>query len=60
MTRYEVRDQHHQTVSTHRSENVAIKAAKKIEGSRVIMQVKSGTYESSMCIYPELGSIYSN
>ena len=59
MTKYEVQDERRQTVSTHRSEAAAIAAAKKIEDSRVIMRVKSGTYESATVVFPEVGTTYS-
>lgn len=60
MTKYEVQDERWETVSTHRTEADAIKEAKKISGSRVIMREKSGTYESSTCISPEIGDTYSH
>jgi pectin methylesterase-like acyl-CoA thioesterase len=60
MTKYEVQDETRQAVSTHRSESAAIKAARKIEDSRVVMHVTSGTYKSTTCIYPAVGTTYSN
>lgn len=58
-TTYRVQDRSQNTVSTHRSESAAIKAASKIEDSRVVMEVTSGTYQSSTVIYPTVGTTYS-
>jgi hypothetical protein len=60
MTTYEVQDETRQVISTHRSESAAIKAARKIDDSRVVMRETSGTYESTTCIYPAVGATYSN
>jgi hypothetical protein len=60
MTKYEVQDAARQTVSTHRTEAAAIKAARKIDDSRVMMRETSGTYKSTTCIHPEVGATYSN
>jgi pectin methylesterase-like acyl-CoA thioesterase len=60
MTKYEVQNEARETISTHRSEAAAIKAARKIEDSRVVMHVTSGTYKSTTCIYPAVGMTYSN
>jgi hypothetical protein len=57
---FEVRDEQRNTVSSHRSESAAIKAAKKLNDSRVIMVVTSGTHKSTTCVWPEVGTTYSN
>lgn len=59
-THYEVQDEQQRTISKHRSEKAAINAAKKIESSRVLMQVVGGTYKSTTVIYPAVGMTYSN
>mgnify|MGYP003654237229 CR=1 FL=1 len=56
---YRVQDRTQSTISTHRTEAAAIKAASKIEDSRIVMDVTSGTYQSSTVIYPAVGTTYS-
>ena len=59
-THYEVQDEQQRTASKHRSEKAAIAAAKKIESSRVLMRVVSGTYKPTTVVYPAVGTTYSN
>ena len=58
-TTYRVQDRTQSTISTHRTEAAAIKAASKIDDSRIVMDVISGTYQSSTVIYPNVGTTYS-
>jgi hypothetical protein len=59
-TRYQVRDEQRQVVSTHKSKTAAVKEAKTLNGSRVFMIERSGTYESITCVWPELGPTYTS
>lgn len=57
---YEVQDEQRQVLVRTESEGEALLRAKALTDSRVVMHVKSGTYESATVIYPDRGETYSN
>lgn len=57
--KYEVKSQG-QIVSTHKTEEAAVKKAKTIENAVVVAHEVSGTYESRMQVWPTVGECYSN
>jgi hypothetical protein len=58
--KYEVKNQMGEIVSTHKTEEAAVKKAKKMDGAVVIAHEISGTYESRMQVWPTVGECYSN
>ena len=58
---YEVVDEQKIPIGTYKSKDEAIRIATKAgEGCRVFMKIKSGTYESTTCVWPVTGATYSN
>lgn len=59
--KYEVKNQAtSEIISIHKTEESAVKKAKKIENAVVIAHEISGTYESRMQVWPTVGTCYSN